>query len=131
MKTLEEIYGFHLCIHYRDFPLGGYIPETIANKMAESREIILIISNEALNSNWCDFELNQALIQTQRRRKALISIILGEINVGNLNNTWHTFYRATHISNGQKTRNCFGSFLLACYMEIEATSVVAHMGQDL
>jgi hypothetical protein len=48
MKILEQNYGFHLCIHYRDFPVGGCIFETIVEKMSQSRKIILIISNNSL-----------------------------------------------------------------------------------
>jgi hypothetical protein len=79
MKELEKEYGFHLCIHYRDFPLGGAISETIIEKMTQSREIIIILSDIAITSNWCQFELDQALLLTSLRKKSLITITLGDI----------------------------------------------------
>lgn len=79
MKTLEEVYGFHLCIHYRDFPIGAAIDETICQSMTHSREIILVLSDYALRSGWCQFELTEALAQIDRRNKKLIVIKLGTL----------------------------------------------------
>ena len=78
MKTLEEHYGFRLCIHYRDFPVGESIPITVSRSMSDSREVIVVISQIALKSDWCCFELDQAVLQAQRRKKALIVIKMGK-----------------------------------------------------
>ena len=44
MKTLEDYYDFKLCIHYRDFPVGGLIHETIIDMIDQGHEVILVIS---------------------------------------------------------------------------------------
>ena len=77
MKTLEEYYGFKLCIHYRDFPVGGDIPETIITSMEESRDIILVLSNMTVKSKWCQFEIDHALLREgqMKRRVIIISLV--------------------------------------------------------
>ena len=77
MKTLENFYGFNLCIHYRDFPVGALIHETIIEFVGKSREIILVVSDFFLSSEWCQFELDEALRQCNLRQTRLIVIKLG------------------------------------------------------
>jgi toll-like receptor 13 len=85
MKILEHNYGFHLCIHYRDFPVGGFIYDAIVEKMSQSREIILIISDNSLKSEWCSYEIGEALRITRERNQPLIVITIGEITTAYLN----------------------------------------------
>ena len=61
MKTIEEKYGFKLCIHYQDFPVGDPIAETFIEKMANSQYIIAVMSDLSLRSEWCQFELMESL----------------------------------------------------------------------
>ena len=79
MKTLEEEYGFKLCIHYRDFPVGELIVDAIIDKMNQSQYIIVVISDLSLQSEWCQFELAQAMHQVSQFNKTLIAIQLGEL----------------------------------------------------
>jgi toll-like receptor 13 len=79
MKTLEEKYGFRLCIHYRDFPVGGAVMDAIENEMLNSREIIVVISDAALKSKWCGIELKRALELVAHRDSTIIIICLGKI----------------------------------------------------
>ena len=79
MKTLEETYGFKLCIHYRDFPLGDPIAETIIEKMTNSQYIIAVMSDLSLRSEWCQFELMESLRQIQYHGKKLLVIRLGPL----------------------------------------------------
>jgi hypothetical protein len=85
VKELENKYGFRLCIHYRDFPVGPNIADTIAEKMKKSREIIIILSDIAMRSSWCQFELDEALVQIGLRQKSLIIITLGDLDKNCLN----------------------------------------------
>ena len=78
MKTLEDYYGFKLCIHYRDFPVGGLIHETIIDMIDQSREVILVMSEFFLSSEWCQFELEVSLRQANLRQSQLIVIKLGD-----------------------------------------------------
>ena len=79
MKTLEEEYGFKLCIHYRDFPVGELIIDSIVDKMNQSQYLIVVISDVSLKSEWCQFELIQAMHQVNQFHKTLIAIQLGEL----------------------------------------------------
>ena len=87
MKTLEESYGFKLCIHYRDFPVGGSIIDTIISKMNDSRHLIVVISDVSMNSEWCQFELIQAMNQANKLNKTVIAIQLGDLKLINQNPT--------------------------------------------
>ena len=45
MQTLEsDLYGFKLCIHYSDFPLGEDISTVIVNSIRKSRQLIIVLS---------------------------------------------------------------------------------------
>ena len=81
MKTLEDHYRFNLCIHYRDFPVGAPIHDTIVEYISKSREVILVITKFFLSSEWCQFELDEALRQCNLRQSRLIVIKLGDPNL--------------------------------------------------
>lgn len=81
MKQLEEKYKFKLCIHYRDFPVGDDLFETIIQFIEDSHNIIIIISNNALKSEWVRFELRVAYNKASLRRRQLIIIRLGDENL--------------------------------------------------
>ena len=79
MRTLESTYGFHLCIHYRDFPVGGDIFHTIAEHMTDSNIIILVVSDISMASRMCQFEMDEAQRQNVEQRKKILLIKLGSI----------------------------------------------------
>lgn len=45
MKMLEDEFGFHVCIHYRDFPVGGWIFDAIEESITDSRATITVLSH--------------------------------------------------------------------------------------
>ena len=57
---LEDEFGLKLCLHQRDFELGGHIMEHITSSIANSRKTLLILSPNFLASNWCHWEMNLA-----------------------------------------------------------------------
>jgi hypothetical protein len=79
MKELGNRYGFQLFIRYHDFPADAKNSKTIINKMSASREIVIILSDIALKSKRCQFELQQARTLSNQRRKPLIIVTLGDI----------------------------------------------------
>jgi hypothetical protein len=79
LKELEETYGFRLCIHYRDFGIGGSFYEMMVSKLSESRAVIFTLSESSLRSDWCMHELNIAYDQSVRLKKPLIIVKLGKI----------------------------------------------------
>ena len=57
---LEDEFGLRLCLHQRDFVLGGDIMEQITSSIENSRKTLLILSPNFLASTWCHWEMNLA-----------------------------------------------------------------------
>ena len=85
MPRLEEHrqgrLGYKLCVHFRDFPVGGHIPETILAAVNDSRRVIMILSDNFLSSEWCNYEFQAAhhrlLTEWQNR---IIMVLLHDLN---------------------------------------------------
>ncbi|KAF4527535.1 hypothetical protein B566_EDAN016269 [Ephemera danica] len=59
MDTLENDENkYALCLHERDFRLGAYIQDNVAEGMEQSRNVILVLSPSFVKSKWCQWELN-------------------------------------------------------------------------
>ena len=57
----EDENGIKLCLHQRDFQLGGDIIEQIVDSIENSRRTLLLLSPHFVQSNWCKFETTMAL----------------------------------------------------------------------
>ena len=60
LNTLEKDYGMKLHIHLRDFLVGEFIANNIANAIAKSRKTIAIITPNFVRSPWCVEEVHMA-----------------------------------------------------------------------
>ena len=59
VSELENVYGFRLCIHHRDFLAGCDVSANIDQAIACSRKVIVIISENFLRSDWCIEEVHR------------------------------------------------------------------------
>ncbi|XP_041347680.1 toll-like receptor 4 [Gigantopelta aegis] len=85
IPNLEESEHFQLCIHQRDFQLGGLLVDDILQCINSSKKFIILLSDKFARSQWCQFVL--AVIQRQLRtqcRDILIVVKLGKIDTKHL-----------------------------------------------
>lgn len=67
---------FKLCIHIRDWPVGGYIPHQIVKSVESSRRTIIILSPNFLTSSWGQVEFREAYLKMVKERCPRVIIIL-------------------------------------------------------
>ncbi|XP_050679189.1 protein toll-like [Leptidea sinapis] len=60
-----------LCVHYRDWVVGDWIPAQIARSVQQSRRTIVVVSRHFVQSQWGRMELRAALA---RRRVVLLLV---------------------------------------------------------
>ena len=73
--------GYRLCVHHRDFAVGALIAESIISAVKHSKRVIIILSENFLHSEWCQFEFQKAYHQLlEEKRNRIIMILLHDIN---------------------------------------------------
>ncbi|XP_018015030.1 toll-like receptor Tollo [Hyalella azteca] len=90
--------SYKLCLHYRDFPVGAYVTDSILSAVESSKRTVLILSDNFIKSEWMRYEFRSAHHEVLRDRcRRLIVILLGEVSMGDLDpdlrlylktNTW-------------------------------------------
>jgi hypothetical protein len=71
-----------LCFHERDFVPGNFILTNIWEMMENSRKVVLVISHSFVESNYCDYELNLARVQSvQKGCNLFVPVILEPVDL--------------------------------------------------
>ncbi|XP_071135459.1 toll-like receptor Tollo isoform X2 [Mytilus edulis] len=78
VQRLENNDDYKLCVHFRDFPIGACIADTIIRSVEESSRTIMIVSNNYLDSEWCQYEFQTAHHSVLRDKSQKIILILME-----------------------------------------------------
>ncbi|XP_063237168.1 uncharacterized protein LOC134539275 [Bacillus rossius redtenbacheri] len=68
---------YRLCLHERDFTLGTYITSNIVGAMQNSRNTIVVLTDNFVKSQWCKWELemaNHKLFEESREFLVLIEL---------------------------------------------------------
>ena len=74
--------GYRLCVHYRDFAVGASIAESIISAVELSKRVIIVLSDNFLNSEWCQYEFQTAHHQLlEERKNRIIMVLLHDINL--------------------------------------------------
>ena len=87
-------YGFHLCVHDRDFVPGVAIIKNIMTAIECSRQTILILTPDFTKSGWCDLEFQAAHKRAlDDRSNYLIVVLLKEVDEKDLDETLNLYMK--------------------------------------
>lgn len=78
IPELEEKAGCRLCVHERDFHVGRFILDNIISNIELSRNVILVLSQTFLDSEWCRYELNLTQTRLIQEGPGVLTVILLE-----------------------------------------------------
>ncbi|CAC5398607.1 TLR6 [Mytilus coruscus] len=95
VKRIENE-GIRLCIHHRNFDVGVPISENIDKYMKESWKVVIIMSNDFAESEWCQWECD--CVQERRRRHgkdACVLIMLRTIDANHMTSSFKTLLQST------------------------------------
>ncbi|KAK3100470.1 hypothetical protein FSP39_020569 [Pinctada imbricata] len=91
IKVLEERCSRTLCVRDRDFGIGSVFVDNITESNEESRNVLLLLSNNFARSRWCRFHLQIALHRmAEEGRNSLVVVVLQEISYKYMTNTLRT-----------------------------------------
>lgn len=77
----SQPYSYKICVHFRDWNPGEWIPAQIATSVESSRRTIIVVSKNFLNSLWGRLEFRAANMHAvQERRSRVIVVLLGDIS---------------------------------------------------
>ncbi|XP_076071601.1 toll-like receptor 4 [Mytilus galloprovincialis] len=80
LPCLEREAGLKLCIHRRDFLPGNEIAGNITSAIHNSRNVVIVMSHNYLDSYWCMFEYNMAKVESiySRNKENILFLVFLE-----------------------------------------------------
>ena len=76
---------YKLCVYERDFTAGTVLNDCIMQSIATSRKVVLIVSENFVQSHWCLWELHLAQHSLlEEKRNGLILVVIGKLKMGQL-----------------------------------------------
>ncbi len=99
MPKLERQPPFYkLCLHFRDFALGAAVAENIVEAIDTSKRTIMLLSEDFLQSDWCQYEFQMAHHQvlSEGGRNRLILVMMERIDISDIPDHTLKSYIRTH-----------------------------------
>ena len=96
---LENERNLRVCVHIRDFEVGKPIADNIIDFLHQSRKVMLVLSKDFLESQWCRFEVQMAYhMMVQRETDMVLLIIREKLPINLLNESLlHLIEKRTYI----------------------------------
>lgn len=107
--------GLRVCLHQRDFTPGRNVLGNIADCIHQSQKVLLVLSQDFVQSRWCLLEADLSLFSYCLERKPVIPVLLRSCQVP-LHLSHLTYLEATdsHFYNKVVQLLCTPNHSLAC-----------------
>nr|WBP49910.1 Toll-like receptor protein [Mimachlamys nobilis] len=104
LPFLEKQRKLRLCLHERDFLPGNFIADNIVGNMKVSRKVVLVLSEDFADSEWCLFEATTAYNRIMSEgTSSVVIIMLEDIRHRPVDNTIRNLLQAvTYIEWGNE-----------------------------
>ncbi|XP_056012719.1 slit homolog 3 protein-like [Ostrea edulis] len=117
VPKLEEEHCISACVPSRDFDIGAPFVDQILEKMQDSKKIIIVMSNEFTQDEWCQFQVEKAQERIRNQGiEAAVLIMLHDIDNKHMTSTIKELLRknsyATWVS-GRIGKQLFWNIVLA------------------
>ncbi|KAJ7392030.1 axis elongation [Desmophyllum pertusum] len=90
---------YKLCIHHRDFEIGAPIVRNILNSVEQSKRMVMVLSRNFLQSEWCMLEFRTAHHKALEDRLKLIIIMFDDVSMAELDEEMKLYMRTnTYVS---------------------------------
>ena len=77
LKVLEKQCSFSLCIRERNFLPGYTMAELISTAIHKSRDVIIVLGRNSMNTEWFNFEMEQAIVKMNKTGRKPIIVTMG------------------------------------------------------